>query len=66
MVVPRVYKKQIFAASCAKKTHDSTVPDGLVQFKAKNALNRVRPIKIKKNIIFNCVLFEKLSLNIIQ
>jgi hypothetical protein len=29
-------------------------------------LNRVRPIKIKKNIIFNCVLFEKLSLNIIQ
>jgi len=45
----------------------STVPTGPVWFNAKNALNRVRSNKIKKIfLIFNCVLFEKLMLNIIQ
>jgi hypothetical protein len=45
----------------------STVPVGLVQFNAKNTLNRVRSNKIKKIFfIFNCVLFEKIVLNIIQ
>jgi hypothetical protein len=72
VVVPQVYKKQLFAASCAKKTHAQWShaplfrPDR-VWFKAKNALNRVRPSKIKKIFfIFNYVLFKKLVLNIIQ
>jgi hypothetical protein len=45
----------------------STVPAGPVRLNAKNALNRVRSNKIKKIfLIFNCVLFKKLMLNIIQ
>jgi hypothetical protein len=68
---PQVYNKQLVAVSCDEKTHE------LVRFNAKNALNQVLPYKIKKiykNIyiyiyiyfIFNCVLFEKLVLNIIK
>jgi len=59
---PQVYKKQLVAVSCDEKTHE------LVRFNAKNALNQVLPHKIKNIyfLIFNCVLFEKLVLNIIQ
>jgi hypothetical protein len=47
--------------------HGSTVPAGPIRFNAKNRLNQVRPNKIKKSFfIFNCVLFRKLVLNIIQ
>jgi len=45
----------------------STVPAEPVRFNVKNTLNRVRSNKIKKIfLIFNCVLFEKIVLNIIQ
>jgi hypothetical protein len=57
----QVYKKQLVAASCDEKTFMA----GPVRFNAKNALNQVRLNKIKKNI-FNCILLEKLVLNIIQ
>jgi hypothetical protein len=70
---PQVYNKQLVAISCDEKTHE------LVRFNAKNALNQVLPYKIKKiykyiyiyiyiyiYFIFNCVLFEKLVLNIIK
>jgi hypothetical protein len=55
VVVPQVYKKQLFAASCVKKTHEQWSHAPLfrldrIRFKAKNALNRVRPSKIKKNL----------------
>ena len=67
----QVCKKQQFAASWAGKLMNSevcfTVPAGPVRFNAKNVLNQVQSNKIKKIFfIFNCVLFEKLVLNIIQ
>jgi hypothetical protein len=71
------YKKQLVAASWDEKTHETMlhcsrvaflpVPAEPFRFNAKNALNQVRPNKIKKIFfIFNCVLFIKLVLNIIQ
>jgi hypothetical protein len=50
-VVPQVYKKQLFAASCAEKTHKQW---------------SYAPLFWPDGVRFNCVLFKKLVLNIIQ
>jgi hypothetical protein len=67
---PQVYKKQLWAASCAGKTHEllhcswvffheQCVPAGPVRFKVKNALNRIRSNKINKYFLFLIVFYSK-------
>jgi len=53
--------------SWVSSMNSSTVSAGPIRFNIKNALNRVRSNKIKNIfLIFHCVLFKKLMLNIIQ